>query len=64
VLAAKHLLRLSRVDLLFEGVEGLGQIAGHILAALRPFEQDTDVVDLLGEAVAKLNVFGETSLPL
>ena len=61
---AEHLLGLSGVDLFLERIERLRQIAGNILAALRPLEQDTDVIDLFGEAVAKLDVLGEASLPL
>jgi hypothetical protein len=64
VLAAKHFLGLSGVDLLFERVEGFDQVGGDVLSTLRPFEQDADVVDLLGEAVAELDVFGEAPLPL
>jgi len=29
-----------------------------------PFEQDTDVVDLLAKAVALLEIFGKAALPL
>jgi len=64
VLAAEHLLGFHRVDLLFEGVERLRQIRRHLLAAARPFEQDADVVDLLAEAVALLEVFGKAALAL
>ena len=31
---------------------------------MAPFEQDAEVVDLLAEAVALLEIFGETALPL
>ena len=31
---------------------------------MAPFEQDADVVDLLAQAVALLEIFGETALPL
>jgi len=31
---------------------------------LRPLEQDADVIDLLGEAIAELEVFGEPPLAL
>jgi hypothetical protein len=64
VLAAQHLLGFGRVDLLFEGVERLLQIGGDILAAFGPFEQHADVVELLGEAVAKLEVFRQPALAL
>jgi hypothetical protein len=50
VLAAEHLLRFDGVDLRFERVERLRQIRGDVLTALRPFEQDADVVDLLAQA--------------
>jgi hypothetical protein len=64
VLAAEHLLGFSRVDLFFERVEGLLQIGDNVLAAFGPLEQDADVVDLLREAVAKLEVFGKPALAL
>jgi hypothetical protein len=64
MLAAQHLLGFSRVDLRFEGVEGLAEVRGDILAALRPFEEHADVVDLSGEAVAELYVLRKTALPL
>jgi hypothetical protein len=64
VFAAEHLLRLDGVDLRLERVERARQVAGDILAALRPFEQDANVVDLLAEAVALLEIFGEAALPL
>jgi hypothetical protein len=64
VLAAQHLLGFGGVDLLLEGIQGLVEIGGHVLAALRPFNQDADVVDLLGEAVAKLEVLGQAPLAL
>ena len=50
--------------MLFERVEGLAQIGGDIFATLGPFEQDAEIVDFLGEAVAKFDVFGEAALPL
>jgi hypothetical protein len=64
VLAAEHLLRFDGVDLRFERIERLRQIGGDVLAAFRPLQQDADVVDLLAEAVALLEVFGKTALPL
>ena len=64
VLAAEHLLGFDGVDLRFERVERLRQVRRHVLAALAPFEQDADVVDLLAEAVALLEIFGEAALPL
>ena len=62
--AAQHLFGFRGVDLLFERIEGLGQVGGDFFTALRPLEQDTDVVDFLGEAVAKLDVFGQAPLTL
>jgi hypothetical protein len=62
VLAAQHLLRFNGVDLRLDRIKRLRQVRGDILAALPPFEQDADVVDLLGEAVALLEIFGETAL--
>jgi hypothetical protein len=64
VLAAEHLLGLDRIDLRFERVERLCQVRRHVLAAADPFEQHADVVDLLAQAVALLEIFGETALPL
>jgi hypothetical protein len=64
VLAGQHLLGLGGVHLRLECVEGLLQVGADIFAALRPFEQDADVVDLLGKAVAQLEVFGEPALSL
>jgi hypothetical protein len=64
VLAAKHFLGFRRVYLLLERVERLGQIGRHVFAALRPLEKDADVIDLLGEAIAELEVFGEPPLAL
>jgi len=64
VLAAEHLLGFDGVDLRLERVERLRQIRRHLFAAAGPFEQDADVVDLLAEAVALLDVLGEAALPL
>jgi hypothetical protein len=64
VFAAEHLLGFDGVDLRFDGVERLREIGGDVLAAPRPFEQDADVVDLLGEAVALLEIFSKAALPL
>jgi len=64
VLAAEHLPGFDGVDLRFECIERARQIAADILAAARPFEQDADVVDLLPEAVALLEIFGKAALPL
>jgi hypothetical protein len=64
MLAAQHLLRFDGVDLLLERVECLRQIGSDVFPAVRPFEQDAEVVDFFGEAVALLEIFGETALPL
>jgi hypothetical protein len=64
VLSAKHLLRFGGVDLLFERVQCSVEVSGDIFAGLRPLEQDTDIVNLPGKAVAKLDVFGEPPLTL
>ena len=64
MLAAKHLLGFGGVYLLFEGIEGLGQVGGNLLTALCPLEQYTNVVDFLGEAVAEVDVFGQAPLAL
>ena len=40
------------------------EIRDDVFAAARPLEQDAEVVDLLGEAVALLEIFGEAALPL
>ena len=62
--AAEHLLGFRGVDLLLERVKRLGEIRDDVFAAARPFEQDADVVDLLGEAVAEFEVLGEPALSL
>jgi hypothetical protein len=64
VLAAEHLPGFDGIDLRVERIERFRQIGGDLLAAPRPFEQDADVVDLRGEAVALLEIVGETALPL
>jgi hypothetical protein len=64
VLAAEHLPGFDGVDLRFERIERARQVAADVLAAARPFEQDADVVDLLREAVALLEIFGQAALPL
>jgi hypothetical protein len=64
VLAAEHLLGLGGLHLLLERVERPGEIARHVLAGLRPFEEHAEVVDLPGQAVAQLEILGEPALPL
>jgi len=64
VLAAQHFLGFRGVDLRFEGIDRALEVRADILAALRPFEQHPEVVGLFREAVAELDVFRETALPL
>jgi hypothetical protein len=64
VLAAKHLLGFDRCDLIFERVDRTLEIGLDRLAGLRPFDQHTEIVDLLAKAVALFDVFGEAALPL
>ena len=64
VFTAEHFLGFCSVDLVFERIEGLGEVGSHLFTALRPLEQYADVVGFLGEAVAELNVFGQTPLAL
>jgi hypothetical protein len=64
VLAAEHLLGFSALDLLLERLERAFEIRRHILAGLRPLEEHAEIVDLLHEAVAQLEVVGKTALPL
>jgi hypothetical protein len=52
VLATEHLLGFRRVNLRLERIERRFEIRGDVFPALRPFDQDADVVDLLGQAVA------------
>jgi hypothetical protein len=52
VLATEHLLGFRRVNLRLERIERHFEIRGDVFPALRPFDQDADVVDLLGQAVA------------
>jgi hypothetical protein len=59
VLAAQHLLHLSRVDLGLECVESIRQVAGDIFATLRPFDQHAGVVDPPLERVTQLDVLAE-----
>ena len=64
VLAAEHLLGFRGVDLLLEHVKRIRELRQDVFTAARPFEQDAEIVDLLGEAVAELDVFGEPPLAL
>jgi hypothetical protein len=64
VLAAKHLLGLGGFNLLLERIQRPLEIGGDVFPALHPLEQDAEIVDLLGEAVAQFEVLGETALTL
>ena len=64
MLAAKHLLGFSGVDLRGERVEGALEVPADIFPAARPFEQHAKVVELRGEAVAQLEIFREAALAL
>jgi hypothetical protein len=64
VLAAEHLLGLGRLDFLLQRVERPLEIAGDILAGLRPLDEHADVVDLAGEMVAKLEVVAQPATAL
>jgi hypothetical protein len=64
VLAAEHLLGFCRLELEFERVEGLREVGRHVLAGLDPLDEDADVVDLVLEAVAELQVGREPPLAL
>jgi hypothetical protein len=64
VLATEHLLGFGRVNLRLERIERRFEIRGDVFPALRPFDQNADVVDLLGQAVAQLEIFGEPPLTL
>ena len=64
MLTAEHLLGFGGIDLLIELVQRFLKIRGDVLAALRPFEQHADVVDLFREAIAELEIFRQAALPL
>ena len=64
VFAAEHLLGFGGVDLLFQRVERFLEVGGDVFATLRPLEEDADVVDLLGEAVAEFQIVAEAALTL
>ena len=49
VLAPEHLLDLGRLDFGFECLEGTLQIGDHVLAGLRPLEQDVEIIELAGQ---------------
>jgi hypothetical protein len=64
VLAAEHLFRLSGLDLLLEIVERPAQIVDDILAVVRPFEQDDEIIAALPQAVTQRAVVIETAAAL
>jgi hypothetical protein len=57
--AAKHLLDLGGLHQRLERVDRTQQVAGDVLALLRPFEEDAEVVELGNERVAQFDFFGE-----
>ena len=59
VLAAQHLLDFAGIDLGFERVERPGQVGGHVLTGLRPFDEHAGVVDPLLEGIAQLDVLAQ-----
>jgi hypothetical protein len=64
VLATEHLLDLGAFHLTLEIVQRRLQIGAHVFALLRPFEQDTKVVDLLDQRIAQLEILGNAAPPL
>jgi len=64
VFAAQHLLGFRGVHLRLEHVKSVRELRQDVFAAARPFEQDAEVVDLPGEAVAEFEVLGEPPLSL
>jgi len=64
VLAAEHLLGLGRRDLFAHRIESPRQVGQYVFAAACPLEQHANVVGLLGEAGAELDVLGEAPLSL
>jgi hypothetical protein len=48
VFAAEHLFGFDGVDLGLERIQRLRQVGRDVLAAMAPFEQDADIVDLRG----------------
>jgi hypothetical protein len=64
VLAAEHLLGFGGVDFGLERVERAFEIGADVLAGLRPFEQHAEIVDLLREVVAQLEILREPPLTL
>jgi len=64
MLAAQHLLGFRGVDLGFQYVERAREVGADVFAAVCPFKQHTEVVNLLGKAGDELEVFGEPALTL
>jgi hypothetical protein len=64
MLASQHLLGFGGLHLGGERIERAREIRGDVLSALGPLNQDAEIVDFLGEAVAQLEVFSKTTLAL
>jgi hypothetical protein len=64
VLAAEHLLDLGRLDFLLERFDRSLEIAGDVLALLRPFEQDSKIVEFADQRVAQIELLAQTAAPL
>jgi hypothetical protein len=63
VLPAEHLLDLTGFDLDVERVERLLEVGHHVLAGLRPLDQDREVVDAPGQRIAEIDVFADPLAP-
>jgi hypothetical protein len=64
VLAAEHLLRLARIDLLRELVQAATEIVGHGLSGFRPFHEHRQVVGALLQGSAEGLILFEPAPPL
>jgi hypothetical protein len=64
VLAAEHLLGLAGFDLRGQLVEPFRQIGGDVLARLRPFDQDGQIVGAALQRLAQRDVRFERLAPL
>ena len=64
MLAGQHRFDFGAFDVFFERVESPLQVAADVLALVGPFNQDPDIVQLLDDRVAQLEVVGEATAPL
>jgi hypothetical protein len=64
MLASQHLLGLGGVHLGVERIQRTRQVRGDVLSSLSPLDQDAEIVNFLGEAVAQLEVFRQPALAL